>query len=54
MKQPDVDWRNQLPNRNDCEINAPHTLDAMNEDPTAFLIPEVFDEGDGGLSVQVQ
>jgi hypothetical protein len=44
MKQPYVDWANQLPDRSVSEINAPLTLDSMNDDPAAYLVPEILDE----------
>ena len=44
MKQPFVDWANQLPDLSPLEKTSPHTLDEINQNPAAYLIPEIFDE----------
>jgi hypothetical protein len=43
VKQPYVDWANQLADRDEAEKASPHTLTSMNEEPRAYLIPEIFD-----------
>ena len=43
MKQPYVDWANNLPDQSESELNEPLTLEDVNQDPGAFLIPEIFD-----------
>lgn len=44
MKQPYVDWANKLPDRNELEVKYPQTVELMNEDAEAYLVPEIFDQ----------
>ena len=43
LKQPYVDWANALPDRAPEEIAQPHTLEALNDDASIYLIPEIGD-----------
>lgn len=43
VKQPYVDWTNNLPDRHESEIKQPHTLERINDEPAAYLIPKVRD-----------
>jgi len=44
FRQPYVDWANQLPDRSEREFKEPHTLENMTNEPTAYLVPEIFDD----------
>ncbi len=43
MKQPYVDWTNSLSDRAESEKENPYTLESINDDPAAYLIPEILD-----------
>ena len=43
MKQPCVDWTNSLSDRAESEKENPYTLESINDDPAAYLIPEILD-----------
>lgn len=45
-KQPYVDWANALPDRSENEIKNPITVDEINREPAAYLIPEILDDRD--------
>lgn len=51
-KQPFIDWANSLPDRSEIEIEFPPTLEALNADSTAYLIPEIFDDMDLELYIE--
>jgi hypothetical protein len=44
FRQPYVDWANQLPDRSESEHDEPHTIESINQEPTACLVPEIFDD----------
>lgn len=46
MKQPYVDWINILREKEEVEKNIVYDLEGINEDPTAYLIAEIFDPSD--------
>src|SRR5687768_6430606 len=43
MRQPFIDWANQLPDRAPEEKKTPYLLDELNREPTVYLVPEIFD-----------
>ena len=46
LKQPYIEWTATLPDRTEVEIERPPTVEELNQDSTAFLIPEVMDDTD--------
>ena len=46
MKKPYVDWANSLADRSDEEKERPHTIESLNQEPTCYLVPEIFDDYD--------
>lgn len=46
LKQPYIEWTKTLPDRSEMEIETPPTIEQLNEDSTAFLIPEIMDDTD--------
>jgi hypothetical protein len=43
VRDPYVTWANQLPDRSDFEKIRLHSLESLNEEPAAFLVPDIYD-----------
>lgn len=52
VKQPYVDWANSLPDQSDSEKEKVLTVEAINEEPIVYLIPEIFDLTDFDLYIE--
>lgn len=46
MKQPYVDWINSLREKEELEKGILYDVNGINEEPTAYLIAEIFDPSD--------